>query len=154
MPAKIKSATSTAQASSKGRNRKDPKDALKLVEPGGRAGFVSADKVLISFEDGSKGVYWATPAEKKRREVARKSKAKKKGKKRKSATKAGKKRGHRKAVPSKARGKPRKRILGMPNLRDMSNEQLTSMRKAVDAELAARIDHAEMELAGLKKAAS
>ena len=152
MPTKTKSPSATSTGP-KGRNRKNPKDALKLVKPGVKAGLVTIDKVLITFADGSKGIYWATPIEKKKREAARKSKAnsKKTGAKKK-AKKTAQKRGVKKTA-SKA-GRPRQRIAGTKNLQGMSSDQLISLRKAIDGEISARIATAEKELGNLKKLAS
>jgi len=147
---------SAKSTSPNGRNRKDAKDALKLVKPGGRAGFVAANKVLVSFEDGSKGVYLATPAEQKKREAASKSKSNsKKSKKKpvkKKAKKTAKKRGGKKAA-AKA-GRQRKKVAGMPNLQKLTSDQLATIRHAVDCEISARIAAAEKELGSLKKMAS
>ncbi len=146
---KTTTSRSAAPKGPKGRNRKDPSDALKLVKPGGRAGQVPADKVLVNFENGSKGVYWATPAEKKKREAARKTKAKsKRGKKKVKAP--GKKRGRKKG--SARKGKSSRRVAGMPNLQGLSNDRLLAIRHAVDGEINARIANAEKELGSLKKA--
>jgi hypothetical protein len=153
MPEKTKS-PSAKSTSPKGRNRKDAKDALKLVKAGGRAGFVAANKVLVTFEDGSKGVYWATPAEQKKREAASKAKSKrsKKNAVKKKAKKTAKKRGGKK--PASKAGRPRKKIAGMPNLQNLTSVQLAAIRHAVDGEISARIVAAEKELGSLKKLAS
>ena len=159
MATKTKATTNSAKQQTangpQGKNRKDPKDALKLVQPGGRAGYVAPDKVLIAFEDGSKGVYWATPAEKKEKAVAKKTRAKKKagkkGAKKKSKKKAAaKKRTYRKATLGKKRGRPG-RVPGGLQLRKMSNDQLAALQQGLSAELAVRIKQAETELASLKK---
>ena len=156
MPQKTERPTANSTGP-RGRNRGDPKDALKLVKPGGRAGYVSADKVLVSFEDGSKGVYWATPAERRKRIAASKSKAEaksqKKGTRKKAAKKNGKKGGRKKAIASRA-GRSKRRVPGTPNLRDLSNEQLISIRKDIDGEISSRIAAAERELGSLKKIAT
>ena len=143
MPTKTKSPSATSTGP-KGRNRKNPKDALKLVKPGGKAGQVTTDKVLITFADGSKGIYWATPAEKKKRQAARKAKAnsKKTGAKKKA-----------KKTASKA-GRPRQRVAGTKNLQGMSSDQLIALRRTIDGEISARIATAEKELGNLKKLAS
>lgn len=149
-----------------GKDRKDRADALKVVPPGGRTGFLAANKILVKFPDGSRGVYWATPAETRKRAAESKKRTQKKPVKKKAAGKSARKKStpkkparrkkakkatrKKKAAPTRARRT--RRVKGAANLSRMANGELSALHAAVTKELKTRIRKAESEVSGLKAA--
>ena len=114
-----------------GNDRNNREDALKLVPPGGRTGFLATNKVLVKFADGTRGVYWATLTETRKREAERTRRTRKKVSRKKATKKAAHKKkakkASRKRTAASARARKTRSTRRTANVDRMSNTELSAL---------------------------